>query len=172
MKELTLLQKKLKAPKDQNNGFANFKYRTVEGILEEVKNHLTDECGLTLTSETKEVCNIPFVEATARFTNGSKFKVCTAQAGIPLTKKGMDLSQLWGSATTYAKKMALQNLFLLTEDNDPDGDDNSGESQLLSDTDLTNLVEKLQSFDRNDPEKVTLWNSLNPVVKQQVKDYK
>jgi len=84
----------------------------------------------------------------------------------------MDLSQLWVSAKKKKKKMALQNLFLLTEDNDPDGDDNSGESQLLSDTDLTNLVEKLQSFDRNDPEKVTLWNSLNPVVKQQVKDYK
>ena len=166
MKELTKIQKILKTPKDQTNSFGSraFKYRTVEGILSTVKENLDDNCGLTLTSETKEVCGIPYVEATARFSNGTKFKVATAQAGIPLSKKGGgDLSQLWGSATTYAKKMALQNLFLLTEDNDPDSQNNTEEEVLTEEQHQE--VKDVKALKDGD-EKTERYNKLSPAAKE------
>ena len=110
------IQFKLKAPKDLYNSFGKYKYRNAEGILESVK-PLLNEHGLVLTIS-DEIVNENdryYVKATARITDGDKSLYTTAYAREALTKKGMDDSQITGTASSYARKYALNGLFLLDD---------------------------------------------------------
>lgn len=119
---LLRVQSELKAPKGQYNSFGKYKYRNCEDILEAAKPILL-KYGLTLivTDTTHEVGGILFVDAKAKIWDheGTSVEV-HAQAGIDPTKKGMDISQTFGSASSYARKYALNGLFLIDDTKDAD----------------------------------------------------
>lgn len=121
MKELIQIQSELKAPKNQFNSFGKYKYRSCEDILEALKPLLLKyECTLTIQDQVKEVAGIPFIEAIATISKGSEGHTVTAQAGIDPNRKGMDIAQCFGSSSSYARKYALNGLFLIDDTKDPD----------------------------------------------------
>ena len=121
MKELIAIQAELKAPKNQFNAFGKYKYRSVEDILEAVKPLLYKyECTLIIEDEVKEVGGIVFIEATASIQKDMEGRAVTAQAGIDINRKGMDVAQSFGSSSSYARKYALNGLFLIDDTKDPD----------------------------------------------------
>jgi hypothetical protein len=121
MTKLNEIQQKLKAPKSQNNDFGKYKYRSCEDILEAVK-PLLGESVLTLSDEMVEVGGRVYVKATAilRPDDAGPIHMVTAYAREAETRKGMDDSQITGSASSYARKYCLSGLFLC--DNAPDAD--------------------------------------------------
>ena len=124
MQKLINIQKKLKAPKGNFNKFGNYKYRSCEDILEAVKPLLAEEgCTLTLSDDIMMVGDRFYVRATATITDGTeKFEV-SAFAREEETKKGMDGSQITGTASSYARKYALNGLFLIDDTKDADTDE-------------------------------------------------
>ena len=116
---LAKIQQELKAPKNQFNKFGNYKYRSCEDILEAVK-PLLNGLALNLTDEVKEAAGYMYVEATAVITDGNKMQAVKAQAGIDPTRKGMDIAQSFGSSSSYARKYALNGLFLIDDTKDAD----------------------------------------------------
>jgi len=122
MKELIKIQSELKAPKNQKNNFGNYKYRSAEDILEAVKPHLKmEKCLLILTDEIQVIGDRYYNIATAQITNekGDKLEV-KGYAREELTKKGMDSSQITGAASSYARKYALNGMFLIDDNKDSD----------------------------------------------------
>lgn len=145
MKELIAIQQELKAPKGQLNKFGNYNYRSAEDILEAVKPLLAKHNALLLlTDEVKEVGNYMYVEATAVFQIGENHVSVKAQAGINPTRKGMDLSQSFGSSSSYAKKYALGNLLLLDDTKDADSKDNSAVNKPSTPDELKKAKEMLE----------------------------
>lgn len=126
-KKLIEVQKELKAPKNQRNTFGNYNYRSCEDILEALKPVLSEH-GATVFISDKPVVkeNLwSYIEATATFVDtesGGSVSV-TAYARESETKKGMDVSQITGSASSYARKYALNGLFLIDDTKDADTDE-------------------------------------------------
>ena len=122
MKELVNIQSELKAPKNQRNNFGKYNYRSCEDILEAVKPLLKEhKCTLTVSDEIKEIGGLVFVEAKASILNEKGHEISvTAQAGINPDRKGMDISQSFGSSSSYARKYALNGLFLIDDTKDAD----------------------------------------------------
>lgn len=125
------VQAKLKAPKNQYNDFGKYKYRSCEDILEGVK-PLLKEQGLTLVIS-DEILPINdsriYVQARATISYGNESLSVTALAREPLAKKGMDDSQVTGTASSYARKYALNGLFLIDDTKDADTMDNRSETK-------------------------------------------
>lgn len=122
MKKLIEIQNELKAPKSQYNAFGKYKYRKCEDILEAVKPLLKKHnVTLVLTDEISEVGGLIFVEAVAVLKDGDDKVVVKAQAGIA-ERKGMDIAQSFGSSSSYARKYALNGLFLIDDTQDADGE--------------------------------------------------
>ena len=134
MKELILIQNELKAPKSQFNAFGKYKYRSVADILEAVKPLLLKyECTLTIEDEVKELGGLVFIEATASIQKDMEGRAVTAQAGIDINRKGMDVAQSYGSSSSYARKYALNGLFLIDDTKDPDStNDHGGKKEELT----------------------------------------
>lgn len=115
------IRNSLKAPKGQYNNFGKYAYRSCEDILEAVK-PLLGECTLLLTDEIVMLGTRYYVKATARFVEGDKAIEVYAYAREEDTKKGMDASQITGSASSYARKYALNGLFLIDDNKDADSE--------------------------------------------------
>lgn len=126
-KKLIEVQKELKAPKNQRNTFGNYNYRSCEDILEALKPVLSEH-GATVFISDKPVVKenlFSYIEATATFVDtesGDSVSV-TAYAREAEMKKGMDVSQITGSASSYARKYALNGLFLIDDTKDSDTDE-------------------------------------------------
>ena len=125
MEELIAIQNKLKAPKNLYNKFGGFRYRNAESILTAVKPLLEEyKCLLLLTDEIVDVGDRVYVKAKATFTNkDGKHVIVEAYAREPQTKKGMDEGQVTGATSSYARKYALNGLFLIDDVKDPDTDE-------------------------------------------------
>jgi len=119
MKILTEIQQKLKAPKNQFNSFGKYNYRSCEDILEAVK-PLLNGATLTISDEIINVGDRYYVKATATLKHGEEWETVTAFAREEENKKGMDASQITGSASSYARKYALNGLFLIDDTKDAD----------------------------------------------------
>ena len=138
MKELILIQNELKAPKSQFNAFGKYKYRNCEDILEALKPLLLKyECTLTMEDEVKEVGGIVFIETTVSIQKEGEGRMegraVTAQAGIDINRKGMDVAQSFGSSSSYARKYALSALLLIDDTKDPDStNDHGGKKEELT----------------------------------------
>lgn len=124
METLIKIQKNLKAPKNQYNSFGKYKYRNCEDILEAVKPLLGDAI-LTLNDKIVQVGDRFYVEATATIQEKDKSVSATAYAREAVSKKGMDESQVTGATSSYARKYALNGLFLIDDTKDADTQDNS-----------------------------------------------
>jgi len=118
---LIAIQSELKAPKNQFNSFGKYKYRSAEDILESVKPLLKKYgCYLTITETTQEIAGYLVLTSKVSISDGEKTIFVEAQAGINPERKGMDIAQSFGSSSSYAKKYALGNLFLLDDTKDAD----------------------------------------------------
>ena len=125
LKRVGMAQAELKAPKNQYNSFGKYNYRSCEDILEAAK-PINKKHGLVLLLTDKPVCigERYYIEATARLydTESDLFLEATASAREADTKKGMDDSQVTGTASSYARKYALNGLFNIDDTKDADTD--------------------------------------------------
>jgi hypothetical protein len=126
MDKLIKIQKELKAPKNQRNSFGNYNYRSCEDILEAVK-PLLEQSGLLLTisDDIVQLGDRFYVKATAIIIDGDKQVSVSAFARESLDKKGMDTAQITGACSSYARKYALNGLFLIDDTKDADEQDNT-----------------------------------------------
>lgn len=125
LKRVGMAQAELKAPKNQYNSFGKYNYRSCEDILEAAK-PICRKYDLVLLLTDKPVCigERYYIEATARLydTESDLFLEATASAREADTKKGMDDSQVTGTASSYARKYALNGLFNIDDTKDADTD--------------------------------------------------
>lgn len=122
--KLSSIQAKLKAPKGQRNDFGKYNYRSCEDILEAVKPLASAEgCAVIISDKPIMVGERHYIEATATLRCGNDVDMCvsvTAYAMEPETKKGMDLAQITGATSSYARKYALNGLFAIDDTKDSD----------------------------------------------------
>lgn len=122
--KLLAVQTALKAPKDQYNDFGKYKYRSCESILEAVKPLLaSNKLLLNMTDDIVAAGDRIYVKATATLLDAEDTNdniQTTAFAREPLDKKGMDDSQVTGTASSYARKYALNAMFLIDDTKDAD----------------------------------------------------
>jgi hypothetical protein len=133
MEKLMKIQAELKAPKNLYNKFGNYSYRSCESILEALKPLLIKyKCSLILSDEVKQVGDIVFIESTATLSDEETkgiVKFTKAQAGINPDKKGMDIAQSFGASSSYARKYALNGLFMIDDNKDADDTNTHGKAE-------------------------------------------
>lgn len=151
--KLIRIQQELKAPKGQFNSFGKYKYRSCEDILEAVKPLLDKyQVALTLSDEITEVGSRIYVRATANLFDGESEEAYTnvAWAREDDVKKGMDGSQITGTASSYARKYCLNGLFLIDDTKDADTDEyqkqNNGSGDKISPTKVKALKTRLEKM--------------------------
>jgi hypothetical protein len=124
------VQSELKAPKSQYNSFGNYAYRNAEDILEAVKPLLAKNgLSMNISDSIHEVAGMIYVQAEVRVTDGIESAVVTAQAGIDPTRKGMDIAQSFGASSSYARKYALNGMFLIDDTKDADATNTHGKTE-------------------------------------------
>ena len=124
MEALIKIQSELNAPKNLYNSFGKYKYRSAESILEAVKPLLKKyNCQMTITDDVLVADGRYYIKATATITNGEETVSVCAFAREDAEKKGMDGAQLTGATSSYARKYALNGLFLIDDAKDPDTDE-------------------------------------------------
>ena len=120
--KLAAIQSEMKAKKSRYNGFGKYNYRAAEDILEAVKPFCVKH-NVTVTV-TEEMVSIepPIMQSTASIIDGESDNAIRAAAivGVDLLSKGMSMPQKYGAASSYAKKYALGNLFLIDDTKDAD----------------------------------------------------
>lgn len=130
------IQTTLKAPKNLFNSFGNYKYRNAEGILEAVKPLLAEQnLAMYIKDDVIAVGDRVYVKATVKVQDidTEESVEATALAREALNKKGMDDSQITGTASSYARKYALNGIFLLDDTKDADTDENHKERKARAD---------------------------------------
>lgn len=131
--KLTTIQTKFKSKKSRFNSFGKYYFRSAEDILEATKPFLK-ELGITVTINEKIVDAFgndslpPMIESTAVISDGKDKIEATAIVGVDLNQKGMQTPQQFGSASSYGKKYALGNLFLIDDTQDSDATNDHGKS--------------------------------------------
>lgn len=123
--KLNEIQQNLKCKKTLYNKFGKYYYRSAEVILESVK-PLLGEATLTISDKIICVGERNYIEATVTLKFNDEEWTSTASAREALAKKGMDEAQVTGAASSYARKYALNGLFMIDDNQDPDTTDNSG----------------------------------------------
>lgn len=128
--KLMMIQSELKAPKNQRNNFGKYNYRNCEDILNALKPHLMKyKCVVLLTDDLVLIGDRFYIKATATLvdTESDNTISVNAYAREEETKKGMDSSQITGSASSYARKYALNGLFAIDDTKDSDFTNNGKE---------------------------------------------
>ena len=151
--KLLNVQRDLKAPKGQYNSFGKYKYRSAEDILEAVKPiNVRNGILLTITDEPILIGEWHYIKASATVTDGVDNLTVTAYARESETKKGQDLSQITGTASSYARKYALNGLYLIDDTKDADTDEyrNQGNkapaSKSATQAEIGNLKKEVIAF--------------------------
>ena len=141
---LSEFQAVIKAPKNQTNNFGNYKYRSCEDIVEAIKPIISEKgFYLTLSDEIIMLGNRFYIKSTATLSNGEvSFSAC-GFAREEEAKKGMDSAQITGSASSYARKYALNGLFAIDDTKDADFTNNGKEEPKPS---LQRLVHGTETF--------------------------
>lgn len=131
--KLLEIQSRLKAPKDKKNTFGGYTYRSCEGILEALKPLLKEtESALLITDEVQLIGERFYIIATAKLLDavtGELIAFARGYAREADNKKGMDDAQLTGSASSYARKYALNGLFAIDDNKDADTDEYAQQAQ-------------------------------------------
>lgn len=177
MKEKLLkIQMELKAPKGQFNSFGNFKYRSCEDILEAVKPLLNkNKCVLTVDDELVNIGDRYYVKATATIMDaeGEGIIVNSAYAREAEKKSGMDDSQITGTASSYARKYALNGLFLIDDTRDADTDDYVKQTGLITEKQIAMLrqmaVDQGKTLDEDQIKKWS-WKQANDYITKYCKE--
>ena len=126
-KKLADVQTKLKAKKSSYNSFGKYYFRKAEDILEGVKPFLLQHnIYVTVSEELIATDPVPMIRSTATISDGKDAIHATAVVGVDMQQKGMQTAQQFGAASTYAKKYALGNLFLIDDTEDADATNQHG----------------------------------------------
>jgi hypothetical protein len=143
--KLQQIQCELVAPKNLENKFGGYRYRSAEGILEAVKPYLEKhQAILTVTDEMVEVGGRVYVKATATFMADDQTVTTTAFAREPESRKGMDDAQVTGATSSYARKYALNGLFCIDDTKDADALNDHGKAAPAAKDDLLDKI--IESF--------------------------
>ena len=122
--KIVAIQEQLKAPKNQYNSFGKYKYRSCEDILEALKPLLSKQkLFMSMSDEIVQVEDRFYVKATVTVRDTNDIVSVSAFAREPSTKKGMDDSQITGTASSYARKYALNGMWLIDDTKDADTDE-------------------------------------------------
>jgi hypothetical protein len=142
--KLQWIQSSLKAPKGQTNKFGGYNYRSAEDILNAVKPLLNLwDCSLVVNDEIVEIAGRVYVKSSASIADSDNEQIITAQAFAreAESKKGMDEAQITGSASSYARKYALNGLFAIDDTKDADATNTHGK-----DSPKKTTAQSVQSF--------------------------
>jgi hypothetical protein len=128
--KLATIQTKFKSKKSRFNSFGKYNFRSAEDILEATKPYLL-ELGVSVTINETLISNddFPILESKATITDGTDAIHATSIVGVDLNQKGMQMPQKFGSASSYGKKYALGNLFLIDDTADSDATNAHGKSK-------------------------------------------
>lgn len=172
---LNKMQCELHAPKNQYNSFGGYKYRSLEDIAEALKPlEAKYNVAVVLSDEVVEVGGRVYVKATATLkstkpTNAGGHIQTTAFAREEETKKGMDAAQITGSASSYARKYALNGMFLIDDVKDPDATNKHGKEDAPASPTKEELIEKAQKC-KSRKELASLYHSLTEQMQSEVRD--
>ena len=129
--KLATIQTKFKSKKSRFNSFGKYYFRSAEDILEATKPFLL-ELGVSVTINEEVLTlfdSVPMIESTATISDGEASISAKAVVGVDLAQKGMQVPQQFGSASSYGKKYALGNLFLIDDTQDSDASNTHGKSE-------------------------------------------
>ena len=127
--KLANIQTEFKSKKSRFNSFGKYNFRSAEDILEATKPYLL-ELGVSviISEELLSTDSFPIIESTAKISDGKEEISAKAIVGVDLEQKGMQMPQKFGSASSYGKKYALGNLFLIDDTADSDAINNHGKA--------------------------------------------
>ncbi len=145
--KLATIQTKFKSKKSRFNSFGKYNFRSAEDILEATKPYLLD-LGVSVTISETLISTDPFpiLESKATVTDGKDAIHATAVVGIDLDQKGMQMPQKFGSASSYGKKYALGNLFLIDDTQDSDAVNSHGKTAKAKPKLEGQALEKAKAF--------------------------
>tara|TARA_R100000935_G_scaffold17844_2_gene34558 strand:- start:27 stop:572 length:546 start_codon:yes stop_codon:yes gene_type:complete len=130
--KLATIQTKFKSKKSRYNSFGKYNFRSAEDILEATKPYLL-ELGISVTISERLIVessqDFPILECTALISDGVDAIHSHAIVGVDLAQKGMQMPQKFGSASSYGKKYALGNLFLIDDTADSDATNSHGKAE-------------------------------------------
>ena len=131
--KLAVIQTKLKAKKSSYNSFGKYYFRKAEDILEAIKPFLIKH-GVTVRINEELIMTdpVPTIKSTASISDGIDTVLATAVVGVDLNQKGMQTAQQFGAASSYGKKYALGNLFLIDDTQDSDATNDHGKSKAVN----------------------------------------
>ena len=131
--KLAQIQTELKVKKSSYNSFGKYYFRKAEDILEAVKPFLLKHgVSVTIDEDILATDPVPMLKSTAVISDGENQISTTAIVGVDLNQKGMQAAQQFGAASSYGKKYALGNLFLIDDTQDADGNNTHGKSKAVS----------------------------------------
>ena len=140
--KLATIQTKFKSKKSRFNSFGKYYFRSAEDILEATKPFLLELGVSVIINEKLMVPDPPVLSTTATISDGENQITATAVVGVDLAQKGMQTPQKYGAASSYAKKYALGNLFLIddTQDSDASNDHGNGVVSKLKEKAKANIT--------------------------------
>ena len=143
--KLSKIQTKFKSKKSRFNSFGKYYFRSAEDILEATKPFLL-ELGVSVVINEELIDNIglPVIKTTATITDGKETINATSVVGVDLDQKGMQMPQRFGAASSYGKKYALGNLFLIDDTQDSDATNTHGKTKSKL-TDISKAKSYIQS---------------------------
>ena len=128
--KLATIQTKFKSKKSRFNSFGKYYFRSAEDILEATKPFLLElGVSVVINEELIEDIGLPVIKTTATITDGKETINATAVVGVDLDQKGMQMPQRFGAASSYGKKYALGNLFLIDDTKDSDATNDHGKKR-------------------------------------------
>jgi len=131
--KLAVVQTKLKAKKSSYNSFGKYYFRKAEDILEAIKPFLIEQgISVVINEEIISTDPVPIIKSIATISDGKDFMTSTAVVGVDLNQKGMQTAQQFGAASSYGKKYALGNLFLIDDTDDADATNNHNKSKAVN----------------------------------------
>jgi hypothetical protein len=172
MKKLLEIQAELKCPKGSLNKFGNYKYRSAEQILESVKPLLAKHGAvLRLSDSIEQVGNKLFLKAVATFSVDNDCLQVSGWAELG-EHKGMSSEQCTGTASSYARKYALNGLFLIDEtESDPDSKDNTKTINNPDHISIKKEIEKAKNPEKNEKKPISAEHFQKAIVAIQKGDY-
>jgi len=147
--KLATIQTKFKSKKSRFNSFGKYNFRSAEDILEATKPFLL-ELGVSVTINEElntSFETMPIMESTATISDGKETISAKSVVGVDLNQKGMNVPQQFGSASSYAKKYALGNLFLIDDTADSDATNDHGKRKFQAKSSITpSQLEKAKEY--------------------------
>ena len=126
--KLSQIQTRFKSKKSRFNSFGKYYFRSAEDILEAIKPFIKELDVTVVINE--ELVDSSVIRTTATITDGKETINATAVVGVDLDQKGMQMPQRFGAASSYAKKYALGNLFLIDDTKDSDATNTHGKNDI------------------------------------------